>query len=83
MWVVVDYVSGGKVVDSDTVNVELADKFGNWHGSGLGKLFQHSSTLRHNFSIDGYDSVIIWQDMRCDTIPHVSDVGIALVPVNL
>lgn len=79
LWVTVDYVSHRQVVASDTVNVELADKYGNWYGSGLGQLFQYGRTIRRNVPVGQYEKVILWHTMRCDTVEHISDVGIVLM----
>lgn len=78
LWVTVDYVSHRQVVASDTVNVELADKYGNWYGSGLGQLFQYGMTIRRNVPVGQYEKVILWHTMRCDTVEHISDVGVIL-----
>lgn len=78
LWVTVDYVAHRQVVASDTVNLELADKYGNWYGSGLGQLFQYGMTIRRNVPVGQYEKVILWHTMRCDTVEHISDVGVIL-----
>lgn len=78
LWVTVDYVAHRQVVASDTVNLELADKYGNWYGSGLGQLFQYGMTIRRNVLVGQYEKVILWHTMRCDTVEHISDVGVIL-----
>ena len=80
LWLVVDYVGDNRVLHSDTLNVELCDKFGNWHGSGIGKLFQFSKTLKQSFPIGKVRKVVLWQDMRVDTLTHIEDVGLSLSP---
>lgn len=82
LWVAVDYLKKGHVVESDTLNVELGDKYGNWHGSGLGKLFQYEDVIKHNIPSDLFDGVVIWHDMRCDTVVNIHDVGISLKTVG-
>lgn len=78
LWLTVDYVAGGKAVERESVNVELADKYGNWYGSGLGKLLQQSVVLRRSVPVGKYEAVIINHNMRCDTVVGISDVGIML-----
>lgn len=80
LWLVVDYVGDNRVLDSDTVNMELCDKFGNWHGSGIGKLFQFSKTLKQSLPVGKVQKVVLWQDMRVDTLIHIEDVGVSLSP---
>lgn len=43
---IVDYVAGDKIVEHDTVNVKLCDEYGDWGGSGLGKLFQKQMLIK-------------------------------------
>lgn len=78
LWLLLDYVSKGKVVESDTVNIPLSDKYGNWYGSGLGKLYQTTLKVKKNFDFKKIDEVIVWHYMRPDTVEHLSDVGLIL-----
>lgn len=78
LWVVADCLKDGRVVESDTVDIVLADKFGNWHGSGLGRLFQRCATVRKKIPSERFDGVILWHYMRCDTVTNVSDIGVSL-----
>ena len=78
LWIVADYVRGGRVVESDTCNIQLADMFGNWFGSGLGQLYQYSVAMRDNVGVDGFEEVILWHYMRCDTVTGIEDVGLSL-----
>lgn len=78
IWIIADFVKDRDVVESDTLNIVLADKFGNWYGSGLGKLFQLRTVVRRGFRPGDYDSVNLWHYMRCDTVPGIYDVGLSL-----
>ena len=82
LWVVVDYLKIGKVAETDTVNIMLADKFGNWYGSGLGRLYQLRSTVRRGMNADEFDGVVVWHYMRCDTVTGISDVGVSISLCN-
>ncbi len=82
LWLRTDYVAHGRVVESYLVNVELADKFGNWYGSGLGKMFQCRSVVRKDVAVGKYDEVVVWHYMRCDTVPDVYDIGVSLKNVD-
>ena len=76
----VDYVKNGKVAESDTINFTLSDKYGNWNGSGLGKLFQSTATIRQNIRPNEFSEVIVWHNMRCDTVTNITDLGLILTP---
>lgn len=78
LYVKVDYFSHGKQVSSDDVNVALADKFGNWYGSGLGGLYQLSVPLRSNVAPGQFDEVMIWHNLRQDTVKNIANIGLAL-----
>lgn len=78
LWLLLDYVSQGKVVESDTVNIPLSDKYGNWYGSGLGKLYQTTVDVKKDFDFKKIDEVIVWHYMRPDTVEHLSDLGLIL-----
>ncbi len=67
----------------DTVNVELADIYGNWHGSGLGTSFQFSMTLNDNFLLSDRSSEIrVRHIMRPDPVTDIEQVGIVLSPLS-
>ena len=79
IWLIVDYAKGNAIVQSDTINFQIADKYGKWYGSGLGKLFQHTASIKKNVKNGQFNKVIIWQDMRCDTITNINNIGLSLV----
>lgn len=63
----------------DTVNVELADIYGNWHGSGLGTSFQFSMTLNDNFLLSDSSEIRVRHIMRPDPVTDIEQVGIVFV----
>ncbi len=73
---VVDYLSGGKVVEHDTISIELCDKYGDWGGSGLGKYFQKQQIVKRGVKLGTYDRIIVWHNMRSATVTNVSDIGL-------
>lgn len=79
LWLLADFISGGRVAESDTVNVVLADKFGNWTGSGLGKLYQTSVLLKRSVPVGRYERVVLWHYMRGDSVPNLSDIGLTYI----
>lgn len=76
LWLITDYFKEGRIVDSDSVNVQLGDEYGNWSGSGLGKLFQMKMELKSDIQAGEYDKVVIWHDMDCDTVTHIWNIGL-------
>ena len=76
LWLIVDYVADDKVVEHDTVSIELCDKYGNWGGSGLGKLFQRQQIVKRHVPVGRYDRVVVWHNMRASTVTNVTDVGL-------
>ncbi len=73
---VIDYLSGRKVVAHDTVSIELCDKYGDWGGSGLGKYFQKQQIVKRGVRLGDYDRIVVWHNMRCDKVTNVSDIGL-------
>lgn len=78
IWLIVDYAKGKEIVQSDTINYQIADKFGKWYGSGLGKLFQHTATIKSGVKKGQFNRVIVWQNMRCDTVTNIHNIGLSL-----
>lgn len=76
LWLIVDYSKAGKILEHDTVNIQLADKYGDWGGSGLGKMFQKSMTIKDNVRSGQYDKITIWHNMKCDKVENISDIGL-------
>lgn len=76
---IVDYVAGGKIVEHDTVNVELCDEYGDWGGSGLGKLFQKQMLIKERVPVGHYDKIVVWHNMRVSKVTNVTDVGLTYI----
>ncbi len=76
---IVDYVAGGKIVEHDTVNVELCDEYGDWGGSGLGKLFQKQMLIKERVPVGRYDKIVVWHNMRVSKVTNVTDVGLTYI----
>lgn len=76
---IVDYVADGKIVEHDTVNVELCDEYGDWGGSGLGKLFQKQMLIKEREPVGRYDKIVVWHNMRVSKVTNVTDVGLTYI----
>lgn len=67
-------------VQVDTVNVELADRFGKWYGTGVGVSFCVSDTLPGYYCLPRGSRIGVRHIMRLDTLQDIEQIGITLVP---
>ena len=61
---------------ADTVNMHLADIYGNWLGSGLGNVYQKADTVRTDFQLISGAPVRLRHIMRKESIGGLDKVGI-------
>jgi gliding motility-associated lipoprotein GldH len=64
----------------DTVELLLADPSGAWYGSGAGSLRDNNVLLKRNirFPFTGIYKFELYQAMRVDDLPFVTDAGIRI-----
>ncbi len=75
IWLTIGYYNGDTIVN-DTVNVRLADNFGNWYGKGMGVSFQRTDTIGRHVTIDVSRPIKVWHIMRADTLQDIEQVGV-------
>lgn len=63
----------------DTFNIILADKFGRWHGRGIGTSFQLADTLYRSISLTKDSKVGLRHIMRVDTLPEIEQIGLSFI----
>lgn len=63
----------GKATTRDTVNIEMCDIYGQWHGSGFGDSYQITVPLPH--ALDTTD-ISLRHIMRLDTLREITQIGI-------
>lgn len=63
----------------DTVNIELADVYGKWHGRGLGVSYVTVDTLPGLYRYDVDHPARIRHIMRVDTLADVEQVGLIYI----
>lgn len=63
----------------DTVELELADPFGLWRGTGVGPTRQCEAVVAPRVRIDSGTVVNVRHIMRLDTLPAVSQAGIFIL----
>lgn len=71
--------SAASVRHRKMVNLQVADEYGNWLGTGFGALFQCQTTVATAVSPSEAHRVVVWQVMD-DTaaVNNVTDVGILI-----
>lgn len=60
----------------DTVNMPLADLYGNWLGTGLGTSFQATDTVATDFQLISGAPIRVRHIMRPDRVPAIEQIGI-------
>ena len=79
LWLLCEELHADSIFVRDTLNCELADVFGKWHGSGI-SIFQTSFPLRksYRFPKTGKYSISIKHGMRNDALLGIREVGVRL-----
>ena len=75
LWLEVKYETAD-TVRADTVDIRLADEFGQWNGTGSSLSFQLSDTILPSASIRPGSPVSIRHIMRLDTLREIQQLGI-------
>ena len=79
---VVDVIAADSTVSRQTVDMHLADEYGNWTGGGFGALYQNTVPIVQAVTPDKARSIILWQSMGdCDTLQGLVNVGIITTPI--
>ncbi len=60
----------------DTINIEMADIYGQWHGNGLGSSFQYELPLSNNITLYRNKPITINHIMRVDKLEAIEQVGL-------
>jgi len=76
LWLEFTHMGPDSIMRHDTLNIELADIYGRWHGSGLGTSFQYSDTISTNFMLYRDAGLKVRHIMRTDTLPAVEQIGL-------
>ncbi|MDR0506898.1 MAG: gliding motility lipoprotein GldH [Dysgonamonadaceae bacterium] len=79
IWLFVDVIAPDGKQRSDTVNIELADVYGKWHGRGI-SLFSCSVPYETDvqYLYSGTYTYAIRQGMREETLNGISDIGLSV-----
>lgn len=79
LWVELSHTEPDNTVRHDTINIELADVYGRWYGSGLGAGFQYSDTVSRQFTMYRDSGIKMRHIMRNDTLQAIEQIGIAFI----
>ena len=64
---------------ADTLNVLLADLYGNWQGRGLGLSFQKVDTIVHDITLSLPATFSLRHIMRSDKLTDVEQIGLIFI----
>ena len=79
LWLFVDHISPDNVVTTDTVNIVLADTYGNWLGRGWGNSHQVEMNVVHNLPLDsGHHVLKINHAMREHKLGGINNIGLSI-----
>ena len=77
----VDVIAADSTRARKTLDIPLADEYGNWSSGGFGALYQTTVPLVADVKPDQASRVVVWQTMGgCDTLLGIVDVGIIVRP---
>lgn len=78
---VVDFIGPNHQVKRQRVKFVLADKYGNWQGSGFGAYYQSSIVLASGIRPGNLQRVVVWPGIKgSNTIQGIANVGIIVSP---
>ena len=82
LMLVIDMIASDSDVTRKTVNIPIADEYGNWKGGGFGALYQDTVGIASVIDPGDARSVVVWQVMEgCDTLQGLVDVGLITKPL--
>lgn len=77
----VDVIAADSTMVRKTLDIPLADEYGNWSSGGFGALYQATVPLVAGVTPTQAGKVVVWQTMAgCDTLHGIVDVGIIACP---
>jgi len=67
----------------DTVDIRLADPFGQWYGKGIGVSYQRVDTVYPRINIKPCAPVTLRHIMRVDTLAEIEQIGLIFTPESV
>lgn len=68
----------GNRIRRDTIDLELADAYGAWKGSGLGPEYQAEASVSPKVLIGDSSEIFVRHVMRTDTLRGINKIGIII-----
>ena len=75
LWLEIRHFNGDST-RIDTVNIEMADNYGRWHGDGIGSSFQYALPVSKKITLYRGKPIKITHIMRVDRLPDIEQVGL-------
>ena len=83
LWLEVTYPTSPTDVKRDTINLQLADIYGRWHGKGFGAGYQYADTVSKNVTLFNHQPITVRHVMRIDTLPDIELLGVTFVSSSI
>lgn len=78
LWLELSYSDSMGNVYVDSVNLELADAYGRWNGSGIGEAYQCATQLHHKVRVTDSTEISVRHIMRLDTVRGIEQIGVTI-----
>lgn len=81
LWLFIHQTAPDGSIKSDTLECILADQNGNWHGDGMGDIWDNKIPWRINYTFPnkGKYHYEIEHGMRNDKLPGIIDIGVNII----
>lgn len=79
LWLETTYTDPSGRLMTDTVNIELCDALGAWHGTGLPGRYQLTDTILSHVTLPRQATIAVRHIMRADSLSGISQVGISFI----
>lgn len=82
LWLEIRHFNGDSL-RLDTVNIEMADIYGKWHGNGIGANYQYALTISNHITLYRDHPIMINHIMRVDKLPNIEQIGLLFDGIEL
>ncbi len=81
IWLFISHTTPQEKTTTDTLDIVLADTYGNWYGGGWGSYYQYQQPLHTALPLDsGTHTIGITQAMRELTLQGIATIGLRVTP---
>ena len=83
LWLFIDHTTPHGVTTTDTINIAMADAYGQWNGGGWGTAYQIKQTLHLQHPLDsGSHTIKISHAMREYQLRGINNIGVTITPAG-